>query len=155
MSILEAVNRNAISSNVEAPEWREIEIIVDSGACDSVMPTSSCNHIPIHPNDNSISGLEYEVANSMTILNVGERRIKVMIENSQTERKMVFQCADVHKPLLSVSKCSYQGYECVLNKTGGDLKDTVTGETTPLHRKGDLYVMRVWVKNDSDFVGQR
>ena len=154
LSILEAVNRKAISA-VETPEWREIEVTVDSGACDSVMPTSHCMHIPIHPNGNSISGLEYEVANSMTLLNVGESRVKVRTENSETERQMVFQCADVHKPLLSVTKCADQGYECMLNREGGYLEDTVTGEMIPLHRKGDLYVMRVWVKNDSDFVGQR
>ena len=91
----------------------------------------------------------------MTLLNVGERRVKVRTDNSETERKIVLQCADVHKPLLSVTKCADQGYECMLNREGGYLKDTVTGEMIPLHRKGDLYVMRVWVKNDSDFVGQR
>ena len=39
-------------------------------------------------------------------------------------------------------------YECHLNSKGGYLLDTYTGEKVPIARKGNLYVMRAWVKDD-------
>ena len=66
-------------------------------------------------------------------------------------KRIVFQCADVHKALLSVSRIADLGFECVLGKAGGHLKDTVTGDTIPLHRKNNLYVMRAWVRDESSF----
>ena len=71
-----------------------------------------------------------------------------MLENSHPTKKRVFQCADIHKPLLSVSRCADLGYKCVLDKEGGELMDKVTGEVIPLHRRGNLYVMRAWVCHD-------
>ena len=71
-----------------------------------------------------------------------------MSENSNTAKIITFQCANVHKPLLSVSRVADLGYECVLNDKGGELRDTVTGDKIPLHRKGNLYVMRAWIKED-------
>ena len=57
---------------------------------------------------------------------------------------------DVHKALLSVSALADQGYDCVLSKVGGELRDTVTGDTIPLHRRDNLYFMAAWVKQDLD-----
>ena len=97
--------------------------------------------------------MEYEVANGETIPNVGERRCLLMSEDSQQAKRIIFQCADIHKPLLSVSRCADLGYQCILDKDGGQLIDKVTGEVIPLHRRGNLYVMRAWIRQDdsSDF----
>ena len=61
----------------------------------------------------------------------------MMTENSPTPKRIVFQCADVHKALLSVSKVADVGYECTHGKLGGQLRDVVTGDAIPLHRRGD------------------
>ena len=73
--------------------------------------------------------------------NMGERHCLMMTENSQTMKKIVFQCADVHKALLSVANVADLGYECLMGQHGGALKDVMTGDTTPLHRRGNLYHM--------------
>ena len=91
------------------------------------------------------------MANGQGLPNLGERRCYVMIENSLTMKKITFQCADVHKALLSVSAPAGQGYDCVLRKVGGELRDTVTGDTIPLHRRDNLYLIKSWVKQDPDF----
>ena len=65
-------------------------------------------------------------------------------------QRIVFQCANVHKALLSVSKCADPGYDCILGKVGVRFLDTVTGDVIPLHRRGNLYVLRAWTKPDSD-----
>ena len=130
-------------------DWVEVEITVDSGACDTVMPTSWCTHISIQQTAESKAGMEYEVANGETIPNVGERRCLLMSEDSHIMKKITFQCADIHKPLLSVSRCADLGFDCVLEATGGRLVDKVTGEAIPLHRRGNLYTMRAWIRQDS------
>ena len=46
--------------------WTEIEITIDSGACDTVMPTRLCSHISVIETEDSRRGMEYEVANGET-----------------------------------------------------------------------------------------
>ena len=142
------MKRPALSA-VGPLEWQEIEITVDSGACDTVMPTSLSPQIALLENAASKSGMEYEVANGAGLPNVGEKRCVVMTEDSSLPKRMTFQCADVHKPLLSVSRIADLGYECTLGNKGGLLRDTMTGDIVPLHRRGNLYFLRAWVKADS------
>ena len=133
--------------------WVEIEITIDSGACDTVLPTAWCSHISILQSEDSRRGVEYEVANGETIPNLGERHCLLMSENSNIMKKIVFQTADIHKPLLSVSRCADLGYKCTLDVDGGELVDKVTGESIPIHRRGNLYVMRAWVRQDKTVAG--
>ena len=135
---------------VDAEEmgWTEIEITIDSGACDTVMPARLCSHISVLSTENSKRGMEYEVANGETIPNVGERHCLLMTEDSASPKSIVFQVADIHKPLLSVSRCADLGFQCVMGKHGGQLVDEQTGEVIPLHRRGNLYVMRAWVREN-------
>ena len=62
--------------------------------------------------------------------------------------RIVSQVAEVHKALLSITRAADVGYECHLNAKGGYLLDTWNGERVPIARKGSLYVMRAWVKDD-------
>ena len=72
---------------------------------------------------------------------------------------MAIQVADVHKPLLSLSRCADLGYESRFGKHAGFLIEVHTGEIIPLRRVGNLYMLRVWVKAapdpNSPFGGQR
>ena len=125
----------------------EVEVTVDSGACETVMPSAMCTGIPIHRSSCS-HGAEYEVANGETIPNQGERRCHMMTLGSTTAKSIVFQVADVHKPLLSISRCADMGFYCHLGKDGGYMEDTITGERIPLHRRDNLYVMKTWIRAD-------
>ena len=74
---------------------------------------------------------------------------------SNTMKQVTFQVADVHKALMSVSKCADFGFECRLGATGGALVDHQTGEQIPLVRREHLYFLKAWIKNDgSIFVRQ-
>ena len=115
------------------------------------MPEGMCPQISLLESVGSKAGYEYEVANGEALPNLGEKRCVMMTEDSSIMKKLTFQCADVHKALLSVSKVADLGYECVLGKLGGKLIDTLTGDVVPLHRRGNLYVMRAWVRQDSGF----
>ena len=64
----------------------------------------------------SRAGVEYEVANGESIPNLGERQCQVMTVGSMTPKKITFQIAEVHKPLLSVAACSDMGFDCFLGQ---------------------------------------
>ena len=121
---------------------------IDSGACDIVMPVGMCAEIPVQESERQRDRMEYEVANGETIPNEGERHCLLMTMGAKTPKRIVFQVADVHKALLSITRVADAGYECHLNSIGGYLYDTITGERVPISRKGNLYVMKAWVKED-------
>ena len=143
---------NAISSAAESEGgWVQMEVTVDSGACDTVMPISSCA-FKILPSYQSKNAMEYEVANGESIANLGERRCIIRTPGSREERRITFQVADVHKPLLSVTRAADAGFDCLLTDTGGFLIPRQSWESRkhwiPISRRGNLYTMSCWVKSD-------
>ena len=146
--MLQEVPRSGISAIQRPDEWVLLDVTVDSGACITVMPSGLCPGISIIDNDLSMSGVEYEVANGGSIANFGERRCQVMTVGSTAPKRILFQVADVHKPLLSITACSDMGYGCNLGKEGGSLRDRMTGEVIPLERCGFLFFLRMWVRQD-------
>ena len=159
ISMLQELPRSGISAVQRPDEWVLIDVTVDSGACVSVMPAGLCTGISIVDNDLSRGGVEYEVANGESIASLGERRCQVMTVGSMIPKQITFQVADVHKPLLSITACSDLGFDCYLGKEGGSLRNRMTGEVIPLERRGSLYSLRMWVRQDpgvnsnSSFVG--
>ena len=139
--------RPATISAIQPPdEWIEIEVTVDSGACETVMPSNICSSIQVHRSSCS-HGAEYEVAKGESLPNLGERRCLLMSLGSNVAKSITFQVADVHKPLLSVSRCADMGFRCILEDNGGYLEHK-SGERIALQRRDNLYVMKAWVKND-------
>ena len=143
-----AEKKSTLSAVRKPDEWHEIELCVDSGACITVMPKSWCSGISIVESPAQRAGVEYEVANGQAILNLGQRQCEVMTIGSMVAKRMTFQVAEVHKPLLSVSACSDLGFDCQLGKFGGALVNRQSGEVIPLERRDNLYVMRAWVRQD-------
>ena len=129
-------------------EWTEIEVTVDSGACVSVTPVGICEGIEVIESELSRNGAEYEVAHGATIPNFGERKCEVMTVGSLHAKRITFQVAEVHKPLLSISGCADMGFNCFLGQSGGQLRDRVTGEIIPLERHGSHYTVRMWLRKE-------
>ena len=146
--MLQEIPRSRISTVQKPDEWVLIDVTVDSGACVTTMPSGLCLGISIIDNDLSRSGVEYEVANGESIANLGERRCQVMTVGSMIPKQITFQVADVHKPLLSITACSDMGFDCYLVKEGGSLRNRMTGEVIPRERRGSLYSLRMWVRQD-------
>ena len=69
-----------------------------------------------------------------------------MTENNDVVRGLTIQVANVHKPLLSLSRCADLGYESRFGKYAGALIDGESGEVIPLVRKGNLYMLKCWLK---------
>ena len=123
-----------------------IEVTVDSGACDIVMPLSSCSSIPTVPSNQSKAGMSYEVVDGGEIPNLGERKCLMLTPGCRFPKKIIFQVADVHKPLLSVTRAADASFDCLLGKVGGALIPQAGGERVPIRRKWNVYVTTCWVK---------
>ena len=130
----------------EGQLWIEVELTADTGACDTVMPRSMAQHIPIQPSLQSLKSMMYEVADGNEIPNLGERRCVMWTETATEARKINLQVADVHKALLSLSRCADMGFESRFGRRAGALIDEESGEVIPLQRKGNLYVLKCWLK---------
>ena len=98
------------------------------------------------PSEQSRAKVEYEVASGHTVPNLGERHCEVFTEGCKKSLLINFQVADVHRPLLSLSRAADMGFKSYLGKEGGWLEDTETGEWLPIKRKGDLYVMDMRIR---------
>ena len=123
-----------------------MELTADTGACDTVIPRDMCASIPIQQSLQSLRMMEYEVANGATIPNLGERRCLMWTEFATEARSINMQVADVHKALLSLSRCADMGFKSTFGRVAGALIDEETGEVIPLQRKGNLYVLKCWLK---------
>ena len=71
-----------------------------------------------------------------------------MTMSAGRSRRIVFQSADIHKPLLSVSRATDAGFECRLGKAGGVMVDLRTGDAIPIARRHNLYILKARVRAD-------
>ena len=67
-------------------------------------------------------------------------------EDATSVKHINMQVADVHKALLLLSRCADMGLESRFGRTMGALIDEETREVIPLRRKGNLHVLRCWLK---------
>ena len=145
--------KESATLNAMSPaQWTLIEVIVDSGACETVLPASLCAHIKLRESAASKAKVEYEVASGKAVPNLGEKHCEVFAEGGSSSMLMHFQVADIHRPLLSLSRCADQGFRSYLDYWGGWLEDTKTGESIPITRRGNLYIMQMWIRGAPDEV---
>ena len=90
--------------------------------------------------------MEYEVANGASIPNLDERRCLMWTEGASDPKQVTMQVADIHKALLSLSRCADICFESTFGRTMGCLIDENTQEVIPLLRKGNLYVLKTWIR---------
>ena len=125
-------------------------MIVDSGACETVLPASILQHIKLRDSAGSLAKTEYEVASGKAVPNLGERHCEVWCGGVNSAMLMHFQVADIHRPLLSLSRAADQGFRSHLEQDGGWLENTMTGEVIPIQRRGNLYILELWVRAGAD-----
>jgi hypothetical protein len=125
-------------------KWVKIDAIVDSGASDSVGPSGLAPWIKTRASEGSKRGQNFHTACGGEIPNEGEKPIPIMTREG---RKGVanFQCADVSRPLMSVSRICDQGNMVVFTATGGYVVDK-KGMKTAFRRTNNVYVLDLWTK---------
>ena len=67
-------------------------------------------------------------------------------EGDAEPKSINMQVADVHKALLSLSRCADMGFESRFGSAYGCLIDRTTNEVIPLERRGNLYILKAWIR---------
>ena len=142
---IKTIEPSNINNITEDGLWEEIELAVDSGATESVVPPSMPESVPTVDGPASKRGVLYEVASGHQIPNEGEKRFSAITEEG-TEKKMVLQVCDVSQGLLSVAKMMAAGNRVVFDPSGSFVESKTTGDRTWLKERGGMFIMKLWVR---------
>lgn len=140
--------------NMSVSQWESLvfPILVDSGACASVMPTGWCDHVPLKETQQSRAGEFLRAANCQKIHNHGERIVSMMTREG-IMRDMRFTACDVSKALGSVSQMCRTGHRVVFNPPwdpeGSYIQHVDAGECMWLEESNGLYMLNTKVAPSS------
>ena len=81
---------------------------------------------------------------------MGQQELKVQT-NEERNAKVLYQVAEVSRPLTAVSQTCDNGNWVVFTPEGGYIWSVKTGAVTNFERRGGIYELDLWVK-DSDLV---
>jgi len=129
----------AVAGTDAAAEVRTIEVVVDSGAVQSVAPPGLFPG-KVEPSAMSRAGKTFRAANGTRIKNLGQVRVAFTAAEGH-KCSMPFQVAEVEHALLSVSHLARAGNTVELNADGGCIRNTATGRSMALIRRGGVYIL--------------
>ena len=119
-----------------------LEVTVDSGAAENVIPKHMAPRTPVEPSDEQAAGVVYSAANGSIMPNRGKKSVPVITREGQS-RQMNMQITDVNKALMSVAKVCDAGHMVVFTKQGGVIKNNKSGEETAFRRENNVYRLTV------------
>ena len=131
----------------EETGWELLEMTVDSGAPETMIPPQAVEVAPTAPSESSKRGVVYEVANGERVPNLGEKRFRASTEEGLV-RDLRAQVADINRPLLSVSKLVATGHTIVFGPGGSYIHDP-NGDHIWMNEAGGMYTLRLWVPKNS------
>ena len=124
---------------------------MDSGAAVSVAPPSMAPGITIEESPGSRRGQHFLSASKDRLPTMGQQRMPI-VTNEGMESKVLYQVAEVSRPLTAVSATCDRGNVFVYSSSGGFIHNLSTGARTHFGRKGGIYELDLWVKTE-DFNG--
>ena len=134
-------------------DWQYVDMTVDSGAADSVMPLDTCTNYPLLEGEQKKLGVYYIAANGREMDNEGERRVRFTTQHGG-DRNLTFQVTEVHKTLCSVSRLCEVGQQVVFNPIehpdGSYIRDLRTDTITPIRIENGVYKLDAWIRPFSD-----
>ena len=126
-----------------AADEKVIEVVVDSGAVESVAPPGLFPGT-VEPSAMSRTGRTYRAANGSRIRNLGQVRVPFVSPEGH-KCSFPFQVAEVEHALLSVGHLAAAGTRVELHDKGGLITNCESGKTMALVRRGGVYVLRMRV----------
>ena len=140
-------------SNVE-DEDEYIQVTIDSGASDSVMPEALARKCPMRSSPGSRLGVKYIAAAGKVIYNQGQKHVQVETDGGYL-CSLTMQITGVNKALMSVSKICDSGHEVIFTSDGGRMVNKASGQVVPFKRVDGVYRMRLRVIGESPSVFPR
>ena len=127
----------------------KVHSVVDSGASAPAAPPSMVPSVAIRPTPGSRQGQKYTSASKHKLPNLGQQQIQACTE-SGTMTEVLFQVADVSKPLVSVSAICEMGNRVIFGKSRGVVKNLKSGAETPFYRRNGIYILSLWLQDDKE-----
>ena len=138
---------NALQGNRRADSVR-ISTVMDSGSSDHCISRSAVPEIPIQPSEGSRRGQVYSAAGGKGIPNEGEQQLPLLTEDGASA-PLVFQVAEVRKPLCSVARLCDRGNRITFGRGGGVVQNLNNGKCTRFKRQGSIYALDLWLNPDA------
>ena len=137
------------------PGWRMIRTVMDSGATDSVAPPTLAPHVKIAESPGSMRGQCYVSASAGRMPNMGQKVLNVQT-NEGKNTTVVYQVAEVSRPLTSVGATCDRGNWVVYNSQGGFILNCQTGERTSFDRtESGIYELDLWMRDENSSGGSQ
>ena len=130
-------------------DWVKVETVLDSGAAESVAPSSVAPWVKVCESIGSRNGQTYQSASGAKISNEGEKKLHVVTEDG-IDAEATFQIADVTRPLSAVSKICDKGNVVVFTQEGGYIQNGM-GHRTFFRRENNVYMMDLYMRAPKDF----
>ena len=134
---------HAVAKENARPGYKLVEAVLDSGAEESVSPPKFFPG-PVVPSVMSKAGGSYRVANGQRVPNIGQQAVNFHTDEG-IKAGLLFQTAEIERPLISASALAASGNNVVFSKSGGSIVHEQSGRTTQLHKRGGIYVLRMWI----------
>ncbi len=136
---------NVNQAMADGSVWKNVTVVVDSGAGENVMPRAMFPSIPVQSTARSRAGRGFRGLGGEGIANYGQQVMTVKTQEGQV-RRTTWQVADVKRPLMSAARMAQAGNELFLMKKGAYIWHEKTKETTRLRRRGNVYCLDLRVK---------
>ena len=137
---------NLSEVKIGSSKGRWIEAVVDSGAVASVAKRGTFRG-RIRPNAMSRAGLGYKSASRHRIPNEGDQTVRFMTQEGHSCNLQI-QVASVERPLISTADLTRAGNVVSLEEKEGYITNKATGKTILLPRRGNVYILRMWVADE-------
>ena len=127
-------------------KWVKVDSVMDSGAAAPVAPPDMLPGVKIAPSPGSLRGQKYTSASKHKLKNLGQQHIQACTEEGDNTA-VLFQIADVSKPLVSVGSICEKGNRVVFGRSGGVVKNLQSGKEIPFYRRNGIYVFSLWLRD--------
>ena len=145
----------------EVPEYIDVDVAADSGAGDNVLSRVDVPGHVVQESPGSRRGQKFKGAGGHVMENEGQMALDMLApledEDTYNEVGVTWQVADVCRPLLSVSKvCDKSNHTVTFDAKKAIVRDAKGRIVCVFHRKGNLYIGRMRVRNPAhpSFGGQ-
>ena len=145
---IDEVLLQAVAKEPTYPGYRLVEAVLDSGAAESVSPPRFFPG-PVVPSIMFKAGGSYRVANGQRVPNIGQQAVQFATDDGQVAN-IWFQTAEIDRPLISASALAASGNSVVFNQKGGTIIHEKSGRRTNLHKRGGIYVLHMWVRENPE-----
>jgi hypothetical protein len=132
-------------------KWKKVKSIMDSGASAPVAPPDMLPNVTVRESPGSKRGQKFSSASKHKLKNLGEQRILACTEEGE-DMEILFQIADISKPLVSISSICERGNRVLFGRAGGVVINNGSGKQIPFYKENGVYVLSMWMQDaDADF----